>query len=193
MDKYRIELLIKQLIIEIEGQQIREEITATPTRVYKAYKELFDGYDTDIPSLFTTFKGQDCIPQDGIIDQIVAIKNHQTFSTCEHHMLNFSISANVAYLPKNKVVGASKIPRLINAYAHRLQIQERITRQVADAIVKYLDPYGVAVIISGEHNCIKCRGVKSENSSFITSVMLGVFRDNPTARIEVLSLLGVTH
>lgn len=193
MDKSNTIRLIQGLIHEIEGPDTRKDLIATPERVYRALEEMLNGYEYQgalIKELFTTFDDDDCIPDDGEIDQIVALKNIRTVSFCEHHLLPFHISANVAYLPRDKVIGASKLARIVNAYAHRLQIQERITRQVANTLVEYLNPYGVAVIIKGDHSCIRDRGIKSVDSEFMTSVMLGVFRDSVDARLEVLSLLG---
>lgn len=192
MDRTNVTRLISALIQEIEGPDTRKDLVGTPDRVYRALEEMLDGYQYKgdvIGSIFTTFDDNDCIPEDGVIDQIVALKNHKTTSICAHHLLPFQISANIAYLPKDKVIGASKLARIVNVYAHRLQVQESITRQVANTLVEYLDPYGVAVVIEGTHNCIQSRGVKSTDSVFVTSVMLGAFRDNPEARLEFLSLI----
>jgi len=186
--------LIHALLYEIEGHPLRPELEATPDRVVRALEELLDGYKTNIEELFTTFNDEESIPPnngEGIYDQIVAVKNIEAWSWCEHHLLPFHINASIAYLPRDKVIGASKIPRLVLAYAHRLQLQERITRQIANAIMSNLEPHGVAVIITGEHSCMRIRGVRAESSQLITSVMLGAFRDNQSTRLEVLSLLGL--
>ena len=183
MDKTNVTAYIHGLLREIEGPFLRPELEETPGRVYRALEELLDGYKISIPDLFTSFDGEGK-------DQIVIAKDIPFNSTCEHHLLFFSGRAHIAYLPKDKVIGASKLPRLLLAYAHRLQIQERITRQVAEAIMQYLEPHGVAVILQAEHACIRCRGVKSD-CSFVTSVMLGTFRENATTRLELLSLLGL--
>ena len=193
MYKTNVTTYIHGLLREIEGPELRPELEETPNRVYRALGELLDGYNTNILELFTSFNDEESIPpQDnhiGLHDQIVAVKNIEAWSLCEHHLLPFHINASVAYLPKDKIIGASKIPRLVLAYAHRLQIQERITRQVANSIMNNLEPYGVAVIITGEHSCMRIRGVKAESSQLVTSVMLGTFRDNQSTRLEVLSLL----
>lgn len=190
MDKANVISYIQGLIREIEGPETQKDLLGTPLRFYNVLEEMLDGYSCNIGNLFRIFDDDDCLPEDGIIDQIVVVKDIKTTSICRHHLLPFEIVANVAYLPNKCIVGASKIPRLVNAYSHRLQVQERITRQVADAITKYLKPHGVAVVISGKHSCMRCRGVKSLDSEFVTSVMLGAFRENSGIRLEVLSLLG---
>lgn len=185
-DSVRIQNLITELLICIEGDPIRPPLLETPRRVASALEEILDGYAVDIPNLFKTFEGEGQ-------DQIVVVKDICSYSICEHHVLPFYIRASVAYLPVEKVIGASKIERVVNAYAHRLQLQERIARQVADSIMKYLQPRGVGVIIEGEHLCMRCRGVKSRESKMVNSVMLGDFRTEGSLRMEVLSLLGATR
>ena len=178
---------VRTLLEVIEGEPLRQGISETPDRVMRAYDEMFDGYDVDIGKLLSkTF-------QENGSDQIVSMRDIEFWSTCEHHILPFHGYAHIAYLPTNKVLGASKLERLVMAYAHRLQLQERITRQVADALMQYLQPLGVAVIIHGEHLCMRCRGVKSSSSQIVTSVMLGEFRTNQAMRMEVLSLLGLNN
>ncbi len=183
MNKSSIETHATTLLNLIEGTTtLRPELIDTPERIARSYEELFDGYSVDIPSLFKTFSEGD--------DQIVYFKDIPFTSFCEHHLLSFSGHVKVAYLPRNnRVIGASKIPRLVLAYAHRLQIQERIARQIADTIMKYLDPLGVAVLIEAEHSCISCRGVKSVGTKMGNSIMLGLFRKDAGLRAEVLSLL----
>jgi len=175
---------VRQILKAIEGPTLRKDLERTPIRVQKSYEEMIDGYNVNIESLFTTSDGEG-------MDQIVAMRNITGWSLCEHHLLPFSFIAHVAYLPRDRVIGASKLERLVIAYAHRLQLQERITRQVADALMNYLNPRGVAVIIIGEHLCTRCRGVKSPSSELVSSIMLGSFREEQSARIEVLSLLGL--
>jgi len=185
-DKPKIISAVLMLLDAIEGKPLRKELLETPNRVQRAFEELFDGYNTDIDALFKTFDGEGK-------DQIVAVKDIKFTSTCEHHLMLFSGVAHVAYLPKGKAIGASKIPRLVLAYAHRLQIQERITEQVANTLMEKLQPQGVAVIIQGEHACMRCRGVRSEESKLVTSVMLGLFRDDAVTKQEVLALLGLVR
>jgi len=193
MDTIYMAKLVKSILYKIEGMPLRPELEETPRRTAKAFEEMLSGYDVNIEELFTTFDDEESIPPNNgqdVHDQVVMSKNIPFYSMCEHHMLPFFGIANIAYLPKDKVIGASKLPRILLAYAHRLQLQERITRQVANAIMTHLEPYGVAVILEAKHLCIACRGVKSD-CSFVTSVMLGTFRDEPTQRLEVLSLLGI--
>lgn len=175
---------IEDILKQIEGPNLRADLIETPRRVERAYNEMFDGYAVDVESLFKTFL------QDGT-DQIVTMKNIETWSCCEHHMLPFRCLVSVAYLPIEKVIGASKIERLVHAYAHRLQIQERLGKQIADIMMQKLRPQGVAVVIKGEHLCMRCRGVRSSSSQLVTSVMLGQFRLERTLRLEVMSLLGL--
>ena len=180
-------VMCRELLEIVEGQPLRSELKDTPARMTRALAEMFDGYTVDIKELLShTF-------QEEGKDQIVCVRDIVTWSTCEHHFLPFRIIVHVAYLPKDRVVGVSKIERLVRAYSHRLQLQERITRQVADAIMTYLKPAGVAVVIHGEHLCMRVRGVKSQSSQVVTSVMLGAFRDNPATRMEALSLLGLRN
>lgn len=184
MNTETIPELISKMLIALEGD-VRQGTKETPARVARAFDEMFDGYDTDITTLCKTF------PEEGA-DQLVVIRDIPFTSFCEHHMLPFQGVAHVAYLPNGRVIGASKIPRIVLAYAHRLQLQERIAEQVAKALTDHLNPMGVAVIIKATHQCMQCRGVKSIGSSMVNSVMLGEFRDNPTLRQELLSLLSIT-
>ena len=183
MDKEVVHACFLELLHQIEGPILRKGLHNTPLRATEALEEMLDGYYVDVESLFTTFddEGQ---------DQIVIAKDIPFYSFCEHHLLLFSGKGHIAYLPKEKVIGASKLPRILLAYSHRLQLQERITRQVADAIISHLQPYGVAVILEAKHACIACRGVKSD-CSFVTSIMLGTFRQDIAMRQEVLALLGL--
>lgn len=172
---------VKAILEAIENEPLSKRLIDTPERVQRAYEELFDGYNIDIESLFKSFDGEGT-------DQLVIAKNIPFSSVCEHHMLGFGGVVSIAYLPNKRVIGASKLPRIVQAYSHRLQLQERIAEQVASAIMKYLDPKGVAVIIEGKHDCITCRGIKSD-CEFVNSIMLGAFRDNATLRNEVLLLI----
>ncbi len=185
MDYNKAKACITGLIYLIEGK-LRPGTEETPDRVARAYEELFDGYNVNIEELFKVFDGEGT-------DQIVAVRDIEFTSMCEHHMLPFFGTVHVAYLPNGKAIGASKIPRLVNAFSHRLQIQERLAEQIGTAIMEHLKPRGVAIIIEAKHSCMICRGVKSTSSKLVTSIMLGDFRDNPAMRMEVLSLLGLRN
>jgi len=177
-----IKTTVKNLLLAIEGQPLRKQLLDTPKRVEKMISEIFDGYEVDIDSIFTTFDGEGR-------DQISIVKNIITWSVCEHHLLPFQLVVAVGYLPRERVIGASKLVRLVEAYSHRLQLQERITEQVANTLMEKLNPLGVGVIIEGEHLCMRIRGVKNTSSKLVTSVMLGEFRDSPTIRQEFLKML----
>ena len=187
MKKKLIELATRDILSAIESTTLRPELEETPKRVARALEEMLSGYDVNIDILFKTFD------EEGK-DMINAVKDIEFTSFCEHHLLPFQGVAHVAYLPSgDKVIGASKIPRLVLAFAHRLQLQERIARQVAETMMEKLEPQGVAVIIEASHLCMQCRGVKSTTAKMVTSVMLGAFREDPSMRLEVLSLLGLSN
>ena len=187
--KLTISNYIRDILLQIETRasslkdgELRAALKETPSRVEKAWGEMLNGYDIDINSLFKTFDGEGK-------DQIVAVTNINDYSICEHHLLPFFIDASVIYLPKDKVIGVSKMERLVRAYSHRLQLQERLTEQVATALMTHLQPEGAACIIRGQHLCMRARGVKSASSQVVTSVMLGKFRDDSALRAEVISLV----
>ena len=182
MDKIYTSTLIRDLLYQIEGRPLRSDLEETPDRVVRALEEMLDGYNVNVEDLFKVSDGEGH-------DQIVAVRDIESWSFCQHHLLPFRCLIHVAYLPDERVIGISKIVRLCHAFTHRLQLQERIARQIADAMMTYLEPKGVAVIIKGEHLCMRARGVKSSTSQFVNSIMLGAFRDNPATRMEVLSLL----
>lgn len=158
-----------------------EDIVETPARVVKALREMTEGYRQDPAVILKTFTAD--------TDEIVLVRGVPFASMCEHHMLPFTGTAHVAYLPSGRVVGLSKIPRLIHCFARRLQMQERLTVQIADAMMKHINPGGVAVVVRSQHTCCALRGIKSPNE-MVTSVMRGVFKDSPEARAEVLRLIG---
>lgn len=160
----------------------REGLKDTPTRYLKALKELTHGYGEDPSKLLAKVF-------DEPYDEMVVVKEIGFWSLCEHHLLPFHGSATVAYVPNGRVVGLSKIPRLVNAFARRLQVQERLTHQIAHAMQEHLNPLGVGVIIRATHTCMAMRGVKSDGS-MVTSCLLGCFRDDPRARQEFLNFAG---
>ena len=169
-------------LLNIIGEDpMREGLRDTPARAVRAMLELTAGYREEPKKILsTTFAERS--------DEIVIVRDIEFTSLCEHHLLPFIGTADLGYLPKDRVVGLSKLPRLVLAFARRLQIQERMTREIAEAIALYLDARGVAVIIKAKHLCMGCRGVKQPSAEMITSAMLGVFRDNGAARNEFLQL-----
>ena len=162
----------------------RQGLRHTPERFEKAMRHLTSGYQQDIKKVLNgaLFDVQ--------YDEMVIVKDVELFSLCEHHLLPFFGTCHVAYLPNQKVVGLSKIPRLVNMFARRLQVQERLTSQIAHALMGQLDPRGVGVVIEARHLCMAMRGVEKQNSQTVTSAMLGEFRENARARSEFLSLIG---
>ncbi|HEX5452946.1 MAG TPA: GTP cyclohydrolase I FolE [Stellaceae bacterium] len=163
----------------------REGLIGTPDRVVRAYGEFFSGYDDDpVALLQRTFEEMDGY------DEIVMLKDIRFESHCEHHIAPIIGKVHIAYLPNNRVVGISKLARLVEVYAKRLQIQEKMTAQIANTLDEVLQPKGVAVVIEAAHQCMTTRGVHKPGVSMVTSRMLGVFRTNPTTRREVLSMIG---
>ena len=161
----------------------REGLRDTPKRVEKAYKFLTSGYGADIDqvvnnALFTVD-----------YSEMVIVKDIDFYSLCEHHLLPFFGKCHVAYIPSTKVIGLSKIPRLVDVFARRLQVQERLTNQIADTIREKIKPLGVAVVMEATHLCMSMRGVEKQNSYAVTSSMLGAFRDNARTRLEFLELI----
>ena len=162
----------------------REGLQKTPERVERAMRFLTQGYAVDCKTLINSA----LFTVD--YDEMVVVKDIDVYSLCEHHLLPFTGKAHVAYLPKGKVVGLSKIPRLVDMYARRLQVQERLTVEIAEAIQRWLQPRGVAVVVEAMHFCMMMRGVEKQNSVAVTSCMLGTFRDQIQTRNEFLSLIG---
>lgn len=170
-------------LLQYIGEDVkREGLLKTPYRVVKSWNEIFCGYSQKEEDLFTKFEA------DGY-DQIVLLKDIELYSMCEHHMLPFFGKVHVAYIPDKKVIGISKLARLVDMYARRLQIQERIGQQVTDALMKNLQPLGAACIIEATHMCMRMRGVAKQNSTMITSSITGVFRDNSDAKDELMQLI----
>ena len=163
----------------------REGLLDTPARVARAYGEFFQGYTQDPEAILqTTFEEVEGY------DEMVCVRDIPMISHCEHHMVPFMGKAHVAYLPDKRVVGLSKLARVVDLYSRRLQIQEKLTVQVADAIQRVLQPKGVAVVIEAEHHCMTMRGVRKPGADTVTSRMLGLFRENPATRREFLSMIG---
>jgi len=161
----------------------REGLKDTPNRIIRSWDEIFSGYKQNIEKLMTVFTETDGY------DQMIVCKNIEIYSTCEHHMLPFSGKAHIAYIPNKKVIGISKLARLVDMFARRLQIQERIGQQVTDTLMKHLQPKGAACIIECTHLCMRCRGVNKQHSVMITSSMKGSFKENLNTREEFLQLI----
>ena len=178
-----LEAAVRELIREVGENPEREGLLKTPSRVVESLRFLTRGYRQDIQqvlngALYST-----------PYDEMVIVKDIEIFSLCEHHMLPFFGRCHVAYVPTDKVIGLSKIPRLVDVFARRLQIQERLTTQIAETIMEYIKPQGVGVIIEAKHLCMIMRGVEKQNSVAVTSAMLGVFRDCDQTRAEFLRLI----
>ena len=184
MDQEKVKDLVKTLLAEIGEDPEREGLLSTPIRVAKAYEFLTRGYQQDIDEVLN-----------GAIfnekyDEMVLVKNIDFYSMCEHHLLPFYGKVHVAYIPNGKIVGLSKIPRIVEVFSRRLQVQERMTQQISDTIEKYLQPIGVAVVAEAFHMCMMMRGVEKQNSSATTSAMHGVFQDDARTRMEFLDLIS---
>jgi len=173
---------IKTILQAVGEDTTREGLLDTPKRVVKSWTELYKGYNQKAEDILTVFSS------DGY-DQIVLLKDIEVYSMCEHHMLPFIGKAHVAYIPNEKIVGISKLARLVDIYARRLQIQERIGQQVTDDLMRLLKPKGAACIIEAQHLCMLMRGVNKQNSVMVTSSLKGVFLQNNTSRQELMNLI----
>jgi GTP cyclohydrolase I len=179
------EAAIRTLLRWAGDDPAREGLVDTPARVARAYEEFFSGYAIDpVALLERTFEETDGY------DEIVLLRDIRLESHCEHHMVPIIGRVHVAYLPYHRVVGISKLARVVDAYARRLQIQEKLTAQIANTIQQVLEPRGVAVVIEAAHQCMTTRGVHKPDVTMVTSRMLGAFRDDPTTRREVLAMIG---
>ena len=187
MDRHQAEEAVRTILNYIEKTNRkdppREGLEQTPERVISMFDEIFSGYQQD-PSeiLDSTFNGEG-------YDGIVLLKNIEFHSTCEHHLQPFSGHGHIAYIPVDRIVGISKLARLLDAHSKRLQNQERITKDIAEDLVNHLSPLGAAVILEASHGCMKCRGVMKQNSTMVTSSMKGAFFDNKEARNELMQLI----
>jgi GTP cyclohydrolase I len=179
--------LIHRLLEELGEDPSREGLVRTPRRVEKALKFLTSGYDADI----------DTVLNDALFsvdyNEMVIVRDIDFYSLCEHHLLPFFGKCHVAYIPNGKVIGLSKIPRLVDIFARRLQLQERMTNQIAETVREKINPLGVAVVCEGTHLCMAMRGVEKQNSYTVTSAMLGAFRDHARTRMEFLELLKLRN
>jgi GTP cyclohydrolase I len=176
--------LVRKIIALVGEDPEREGLKKTPERYEKALKFLTSGYHQNVDHLLNGATFSVCY------DEMVVVKDIEFFSLCEHHLLPFFGKAHVAYLPSKKVIGLSKVARLVNMYARRLQIQERMTNQIARALEEKIAPQGVGVIIEARHLCMQMRGVEKQHGQAVTSAMLGAFREHKQTRDEFLSLVG---
>jgi len=179
-----IETAVQTILTSIGENPAREGLQRTPERVARMYAELTEGYHTDPIKLVN----------DAIFDvdysEMVIVKDIDFYSLCEHHTLPFFGKAHVAYIPDGKVIGLSKIPRIVDMFARRLQVQERMTQQIGDFLNDVLHPYGVAVVVEGTHMCSMMRGVKKANASMITSTLIGIFKSDQKSRAEFMEHIG---
>jgi GTP cyclohydrolase I len=175
--------IIRQLLVELGEEPSREGLLDTPKRVEKSFRFLTSGYAADVDAvlnnaLFTVD-----------YNEMVIVKDIDFYSLCEHHLLPFFGKCHVAYIPNGRVVGLSKIPRIVDIFARRLQVQERLTNQIAETILEKVEPLGVAVVMEAAHLCMSMRGVERQNSVAVTSAMLGAFRNDARTRTEFLELI----
>ncbi len=182
--RHDAKVAVKTLLSYLEDDFEREGLLDTPERVIDSWDEIFSGYEMDPESILSsTFNGEG-------YDGIVLLKDIEFHSTCEHHLQPFNGKAHVAYIPVDRIVGISKLSRIVECHARRLQNQERITKNIADDLEQYLAPLGCAVIIEAAHGCMRCRGVKQANALMTTSAMRGVFFDKSEARQELFQLIN---
>jgi GTP cyclohydrolase I len=182
VDYRRIEKAVREILLAVGEDPDREGLQKTPARVARAYAELMAGLsDNPRRHLKTVFNER--------YDEVVLLRDIEFHSLCEHHLLPFTGRAHVAYLPGGKVVGLSKLARLVEGYARRPQVQERLTTQIADALMEELSPAGAACVIEATHTCMTIRGAKKHGSIMVTSALRGVFKDNASSRHEILSLM----
>ncbi len=181
----KVEKVIKELLIQIGEDPDREGILKTPERVAKAWDFFSKGYTQDLDAIINNAVFTENY------DEMVTIKDIDFFSLCEHHLLPFFGKAHVAYIPNGKILGLSKVPRIVEMFSRRLQVQERLTQQIADTIDDVLNPKGVSVVIEGEHMCMQMRGVEKQNSYATTSSMKGIFLKDSRTREEFLTIISM--
>ncbi len=184
MDSETLAEHVRHILVGIGEDPAREGLLKTPERVARALQFLTKGYSEDPKTVI----GRSLFSED--YQEMIAIKDLDFFSLCEHHILPFFGKAHVAYIPKQRIVGISKLARLVEVYARRLQVQERMTTQIANMLMHELDPQGVGVVLQAEHLCMRMRGVEKQNSVVVTSTMLGVFRTHQETRQEFMSLVN---
>jgi len=184
VDNERAASLIRDLLAEIGEDPTREGLLSTPRRVSEALRYFTEGYGVDVDEIVSEaiFEEKQ--------EEMVLLKDIDFYSLCEHHLVPFFGKCHIAYIPDNRIIGLSKLARVVDVFARRLQVQERMTREIAHAIHRHLKPHGIAVVIEAQHLCMMMRGVEKQNSIATTSTMLGEFKDNAATRMEFFSLLG---
>ena len=180
----RLEGAVREILEAVGEDPRREGLERTPQRVAKAYAHLTSGYSVDMASLINGAVFEEAC------DEMVIVKDIELYSLCEHHLLPFHGRCHVGYVPRGRIIGLSKVPRIVDAFARRLQVQERLTTQIATCLDEALEPLGVAVVIDAVHLCMAMRGVGKQNSHAITSAMLGAFRSDRACRAEFMELIG---
>tara|TARA_B100000965_G_scaffold249241_1_gene209355 strand:- start:703 stop:1278 length:576 start_codon:yes stop_codon:yes gene_type:complete len=185
--KKNLEKITKSLLESLGEDPNREGLLKTPQRVAKSWEFLSKGYEEDLDTLINN-----AIFEESAKDMVI-VKNIEFYSLCEHHLIPFHGKVHVAYIPDGKIIGLSKIPRIIDHYSKRLQVQERLTNQIANTLQDILQPKGVAVVMEGKHFCMLMRGVQKQNSIATTSAMLGSFREKDTTRNEFLNLIQTNN
>ena len=181
----KVEEITNSLLLELGEDPNREGLIKTPSRVAKAWEFISKGYNEDLNKVIN-----DAIFNEKAKDMVI-VQNVEFFSLCEHHLLPFFGKAHVGYIPNGRVIGLSKIPRIIDMFSRRLQVQERLTHQIADTLQEVLIPSGVAVVMEGRHMCMQMRGVQKQSSFTTTSSMLGKFRESDRTRSEFMSIIGI--
>jgi GTP cyclohydrolase I len=176
--------LTRELLAALGEDPAREALLRTPTRVAQSLRFLTQGYGVEVKDVI-----RDAVYAEPY-EEMVLVRDVEVYSLCEHHMLPFYGRAHIAYMPRGRIVGLSKLPRVVDVFARRLQVQERLTTQIAEALDEALHPYGVAVVIEAFHLCMMMRGVQKQNSQTVTSALTGVFRSDPKTRSEFLELIG---
>jgi GTP cyclohydrolase I len=182
MDSAKIEKLIKELIIAIGEDVEREGLQKTPSRVAESFERIFGGYDKNPKDLLTQFDGEN-------YDEMIICKNIDFYSTCEHHLQPFFGRIHIGYIPGKKIIGISKLPRIVEIYARRMQNQERLTVQIANMVDELLSPKGCGIVVEAQHLCMRARGVEKQNAIMTTSSFRGLFKKNQKTRNEFLKLI----
>ncbi|HBG26140.1 MAG: GTP cyclohydrolase I FolE [Planctomycetes bacterium GWF2_41_51] len=182
VDIGKIEKAVTDILLAIGEDINREGLKLTPKRVAGMYAELLAGESEDPTQYIKSVFNEKC-------DEIILLRDIPFYSVCEHHMMPFIGKAHVAYLPQDCVLGVSKLARVVDCFARRLQIQERLTSQIADFLIEHINPQGVAVVIEASHSCMTIRGIKKPGSTMVTSALRGIFKKDPRSRAEVLSLM----